>query len=115
MLALLAGVHDEQRRVLLGGGEKYIARHHERGKLTVRESVNHLVDPSGWFLELSPLAGLGTRDPIGGGMVTGIGVISDVECVVIANDPTVRGGSLSPTSVKKQELVSHPIAASEKL
>jgi acyl-CoA carboxylase subunit beta len=61
-----------------------------------------LLDPGGWFLELSPLAGWGTGDPVGGGLVSGIGVVAGVECVIVANDPTVRGGTLTATSVKKQ-------------
>ena len=57
--------------------------------------------PGSPFLELSPLAGWGTDDPLGGGLVTGIGVVGGVECVVIANDPTVKGGALDPTAVAK--------------
>jgi acyl-CoA carboxylase subunit beta len=88
--------------VLAGGGEKYVARHRERGKLLIRERIELLLDPGGWFLELSPLAGWGTEDPVGGGLVSGIGVVSGVECMIIGNDPTVRGGTLTSTSVKKQ-------------
>jgi len=102
MAALLADVVAAQDEALAGGGEKYVARHRERGKLLVRERVDLLVDPGAWFLELSPLAGWGTGDPVGGGLVTGVGVVSGVECMVIANDPTVRGGSLTATSVRKQ-------------
>jgi len=86
----------------LGGGEKYVARHRERGKLPVRERIDLLVDREGWFLELSPLAGWGTTDPLTGGLVTGIGVVAGAECVITANDPTMRGGTLTATSVKKQ-------------
>ena len=102
MVALLDQVTAAQAQVLLGGGERYVARHHERGKLLVRDRVDLLVDQDSWFLELSPLAGWGTIDPIGGGLVTGIGVVSGVECVISANDPTVRGGTLNRTSVTKQ-------------
>jgi acetyl-CoA carboxylase carboxyltransferase component len=78
-----------------------IARHRARGKLLPRERIALLLDPEAAFLELSPLAGWGTDDPLGGGMVTGIGRVSGVECVISANDPTVKGGSLSPTSIAK--------------
>jgi acyl-CoA carboxylase subunit beta len=102
MLALLEEVQAAGEQVLAGGGEKYVARHRERGKLLIRERIELLLDPGGWFLELSPLAGWGTEDPVGGGLVSGIGVVSGVECMIIGNDPTVRGGTLTSTSVKKQ-------------
>ncbi len=102
MTELLAELDDLRLRVLAGGGEKYTRRHQERGKLLVRERVDLLVDPDAWFLELSTYAGWGTDDPLGGGLVAGVGVVSGVECAILANDPTVRGGSISPTSVKKQ-------------
>jgi acetyl-CoA carboxylase carboxyltransferase component len=102
MAALLDDVEQALVRSTEGGGPRYVERHRERGKLLVRERVELLVDREGWFLELSPLAGWGTSDPLGGGLVTGIGVVSGVECVISANDPTVRGGTLTATSVKKQ-------------
>jgi acyl-CoA carboxylase subunit beta len=102
MLALLEEVQAAGEQVLAGGGEKYVARHRERGKLLIRERIELLLDPGGWFLELSPLAGWGTEDPVGGGLVSGIGVVSGVECMIVGNDPTVRGGTLTSTSVKKQ-------------
>lgn len=101
MLGLLQDMLDAQAKVLEGGGPKYVGRHRERGKLLVRERVDLLLDRDSPFLELSPLAGWGTDDPLGGGMVAGIGVICGVECVVSANDPTVRGGTSSPTTVAK--------------
>ncbi|HEY1282295.1 MAG TPA: carboxyl transferase domain-containing protein [Acidimicrobiales bacterium] len=101
MEALLHDVMVEQARVVEGGGPKYVGRHRERGKLLVRERIDLLVDQEAWFLELSPLAGWGTDDPLGGGLVTGIGVVSGVECLIAANDPTVLGGSLGPTAVTK--------------
>lgn len=78
-----------------------VTRHRGRGKLLPRERIQLLVDPSSPFLELSTLAGWGSDDPLGGGMVTGIGWVNDIECVVIANDPTVKGGSQGPTSGRK--------------
>ncbi|MCX7619932.1 MAG: acyl-CoA carboxylase subunit beta, partial [Acidimicrobiales bacterium] len=101
MTRLLAVVHDAQSKLLDGGGPKYVLRHRERGKLLVRERIDLLLDPGSPFLELSPLAGWGTDDPLGGGIVTGIGLIEGVECVISANDPTVRAGTSSPTTVAK--------------
>ena len=90
-----------QEQVLAGGGEAKVARHRTRGKLLVRERIDRLVDRDSAFLELSPLAGWGTDDPLGGGIVTGIGVVEGVECVIGGNDATVKGGAQSPTSVHK--------------
>jgi acetyl-CoA carboxylase carboxyltransferase component len=101
MLALLDEVHAVEATVLEGGGPKYVERHRERGKLLVRERIELLVDQDSPLLELSTLAGHGTFDPVGGGCVTAIGRVSGVECVISANDPTVRGGSSSPTTVQK--------------
>lgn len=101
MAALLDEVLKEQRHVVSGGGEQYVERHRQRGKLLPRERIELLLDRDAPFLELSPLAGWGTTNPVGGGVVTGIGVASGVECMLIANDPTVRGGSQSPTTVAK--------------
>jgi acyl-CoA carboxylase subunit beta len=84
-----------------GGGETYVARHHARGKLLARERVELLVDRDAPFLELSATAAWGTDFPVGASVVTGIGVVEDVECVVIANDPTVRGGAVNPYTLKK--------------
>jgi acetyl-CoA carboxylase carboxyltransferase component len=84
-----------------GGGEKYVARHRQRGKLMVRERIELLLDRDAPFLELSPLAGWGTEYPLGSGVVTGIGVVSGVECVVLANDPTVKGGAINPITLDK--------------
>lgn len=78
-----------------------VARHRARGKLLPRERIALILDTDAPFLELSPLAGWGTGDALGAGLVTGIGVISGVECMVSANDPTVKGGSQSPTTVAK--------------
>jgi acetyl-CoA carboxylase carboxyltransferase component len=101
MLAALDDIAEIQRQVPLAGGERYIERHRGRGKLLVRERIELLVDPGSALLELSPLAGYQTGDPLGGGVVTAIGVIAGIECVIVANDATVRGGSQSPTTVKK--------------
>ena len=78
-----------------------VARHRARGKLLPRERIGLLLDRGSAFLELSPLAGWGTDDAVGAGLVTGIGRIHGVECMVSANDPTVKGGSQSPITVTK--------------
>ncbi|MGH3658250.1 MAG: acyl-CoA carboxylase subunit beta, partial [Micromonosporaceae bacterium] len=101
MLAKLAEVEAEHARALGGGGEKYVTRHHKRGKLLPRERIELLLDPDSPFLELSPLAGWGSDYPVGASLVTGIGVVEGVECLVTANDPTVRGGASNPWTVKK--------------
>jgi acetyl-CoA carboxylase carboxyltransferase component len=98
----LIAEHDRQLALVnQGGGEKYIARHRQRGKLLCRERVELLVDPDSPLLELSPLAAWGTDFPVGAGLFTGVGVVEGVECVIIANDPTVRGGTSTTATVKK--------------
>ncbi|MFT7838649.1 carboxyl transferase domain-containing protein [Saccharothrix sp. BKS2] len=101
LLGKLAELDAEHARALAGGGPKYTERHHRRGKLLARERIELLVDPDGPFLELSPLAAWGTDHPLGASVVTGIGVVEGVECVVVANDPTVRGGASNPWTLRK--------------
>lgn len=108
MLDALAQVDALAEQVTRGGGSadldknaRTIQRHRDRQKLLPRERIDLLLDEASPFLELSPLAGHGTDDPLGGGVVTGIGTISGTECMIVANDPTVKGGSQSPTSVSK--------------
>jgi acetyl-CoA carboxylase carboxyltransferase component len=90
-------------RARQGGGEKYMARHREQGKMPVRDRIAALLDPDTPFLELSALAANGMYDDEapGAGMVTGIGRIQQRECMIIANDATVKGGSYLPMTVKK--------------
>jgi 3-methylcrotonyl-CoA carboxylase beta subunit len=85
------------------GDDRSIARHRERGKLPVRERIDRLVDPGSAFLELNALAadGLYEGDAPGAGIVTGIGRVEGVECVIVANDATVKGGTYYPMTVKK--------------
>lgn len=87
----------------LGGGEKARTRHVDRGKLLPRDRVNSLLDPGSPFLELSPLAANGLYDDQcpGAGMISGIGRVSGRECVIVANDATVKGGTYYPMTVKK--------------
>ncbi len=101
MLELLAQHDVEVDKALAGGGEAYVARHRARGKLTARERVELLVDPGSPFLELSSLAAWGSSFHVGASIVTGIGVVEGIECVVIAHDPTVRGGTMNPYTLKK--------------
>nr|WP_258574616.1 carboxyl transferase domain-containing protein [Actinomadura parmotrematis] len=101
MLAKLADLEAEHAKALAGGGEKYVARHHGRGKLLARERIELLLDPDAPFLELSPLAAWGSDFPVGASVITGIGVVEGVECMIVANDPTVRGGSSNPWTVRK--------------
>ena len=87
----------------LGGGERARERHVARGKLLPRERVDALLDPGSPFLELSPLAADGMYDgeAPAAGIITGIGRVSGRECVVVANDATVKGGTYYPMTVKK--------------
>ena len=108
MLDALAEIDALTARVTGGGGSedpeknaRTIARHRSREKLLPRERIDLLLDEASPFLELSTLAGYGTDDALGGGIVTGIGTVSGTECMIVANDPTVKGGSQSPTSVAK--------------
>ena len=91
---------DEARR---GGGEKYTARHREQGKMPVRDRIAGLLDPNTPFLELSPLAANEMYDgeAPAAGIVTGIGRVQQRECLIIANDATVKGGTYFPITVKK--------------
>ncbi|WP_235834837.1 acyl-CoA carboxylase subunit beta [Actinomadura logoneensis] len=101
MLGKLAELDAEHAKALAGGGDKYVQRHRGRGKLLARERIELLLDPDSPFLELSPLAAWGSDFPVGASVVTGIGVVEGVECLIVANDPTVRGGASNPWTVKK--------------
>ena len=102
-LALVDDLRARLGRVEEAGGERYVERHHARGKLLARERIQRLIDPDGAFLELSPLAadGVYDEDVPAAGIVTGIGRVSGRECVIIANDATVKGGSYYPLTVRK--------------
>src|SRR5438094_7015279 len=116
MEQLVAEVRERTAQVVLGGGEKAVERHRSRGKLTARERIDRLVDPGSAFLELSALAAwdLYDGDAPGAGIVTGIGVIEGSECVVVANDATVKGGTYYPLTVKKH-LRAQAVAAQNRL
>ena len=100
MLAKIASLHEEQTKAV-NAGAKYVERHHARGKLTARERIELLLDEGSAFLELMPLAAWGTDFPVGASLVVGIGVVEGVECLISANDPTVKGGALNPYSLRK--------------
>lgn len=89
--------------VKLGGGKEAVAKHKARGKLTARERIEALLEPGSAFLEFSTLAAwdMYENQAPGAGIVTGIGVISGVECVIVSNDATVKGGTYYPMTAKK--------------
>jgi acetyl-CoA carboxylase carboxyltransferase component len=92
----------ELKRSTLGGGEKYVQRHIERGKLLPRERVELLLDEGSYFLEIAPLAGIGIGDEAPGARVIGgIGLVSGRECLIIANEATAKGGSTSEAGLWK--------------
>jgi acyl-CoA carboxylase subunit beta len=104
MLAALDELDAVVDTVLAEGGAKSVDRHHSRGKLTARERVDLLLDEDAPFLEIGALAGAHEPDLTtpGAGLVCGVGAVSGVECVLVANEPTVKGGSLTPIGVTKQ-------------
>src|SRR3954462_10626072 len=103
MRGLVAELHEKLNLVAGGGGKVSRARHTSRGKMLARQRVDLLVDPGTAFLELSPLAasGLYGGDVHSASVITGVGRVSGRECVVVANDATVKGGTYYPITVKK--------------
>ncbi|HYT75170.1 MAG TPA: carboxyl transferase domain-containing protein [Vicinamibacterales bacterium] len=103
MAALVVELRDRTARVRKGGGEKYLQRHREQGKLPVRDRIAGLLDAGSAFLELSPLAAwdLYDNDAPAAGIITGIGRVSGREVLIVANDATVKGGTYYPMTVKK--------------
>jgi 3-methylcrotonyl-CoA carboxylase beta subunit len=103
MRALAAELQARRAQAALGGSEKSRERHVSRGKLLPRDRVMNLVDPGSPFLELSPLAayGLYGGDVHAAGIITGIGRVEGRECMIVANDATIKGGSYHPMTVKK--------------
>ncbi|KAF3903511.1 hypothetical protein AA313_de0200059 [Arthrobotrys entomopaga] len=117
MKALTSSLDTLHARISLGGPEKHRQKNVERGKMLVRDRISALLDPGSSFLELSQLAGYqlyeGEEVPAGG-IVTGIGRVSGVECMIVANDSTVKGGTYYPITVKKH-LRAQQIAQENKL
>ncbi|MDE2402054.1 MAG: methylcrotonoyl-CoA carboxylase [Burkholderiales bacterium] len=103
MQALIDDLNAQLARIALGGGEGPRAKHLARGKLLPRDRVEMLLDPGTPFLEIAPMAGLNlhNNDAPGGGLIAGIGRVSGVECMIVCNDATVKGGTYYPITVKK--------------
>ena len=103
MEALVEEFKSRVEEVKKGGGEKSLARHRSRGKLSARERIQKLVDPQSSFLEFSTLAAWDMYEGAApsAGVITGIGLIKGVECLIVANDATVKGGTYFPMTVKK--------------
>ncbi len=116
MSGLVAELRERTTQVAQGGGERAVERHRSRGKLTARERIDRLVDPDTAFLELNALAAWDLYDgqAPSAGIVTGIGVVEGRECVLVANDATVKGGSYFPLTVKKH-LRAQEVAAQNRL
>ncbi len=100
-LGKLAELESALAQINAGGGPKYVERHRRRGKLMARERIELLLDRDAPFLEIGALAAWGTDFALGGSMICGIGVVSGVECVIVANEPTIRGGSINPYGARK--------------
>jgi len=116
LLEKIEGLRQKLEEIKAGGGDRAVALHRERGKMTARERIDYVLDPGSPFLELSALAGhelYGFSVPAGG-MVTGIGRIAGVETIIVANDATVKGGAYVPVTVKKH-LRAQQIAAENRL
>ncbi|MBI5718906.1 MAG: methylcrotonoyl-CoA carboxylase [Burkholderiales bacterium] len=103
MRFLVADLNAKLAKIAEGGGAAALAKHQARGKLPPRERVEMLLDPDTPFLEIAPLAGLDMYDNAapGAGMIAGIGRVSGVECLIVCNDATVKGGTYYPITVKK--------------
>ena len=103
MRALVDDLNTRLLRVVQGGGAAARAKHLARGKLLPRDRVEMLLDPDTPFLEVAPLAALEMYkgDAPGAGLIAGIGRVSGVECMVVCNDATVKGGTYFPMTVKK--------------
>ncbi|MBB3046992.1 3-methylcrotonyl-CoA carboxylase beta subunit [Litorivivens lipolytica] len=116
MQALVDDLREKIAQISQGGGEKYQKRHTERGKLLPRERINALLDPGSPFLELSQLAAWEVYDDYvpAAGIITGVGRVAGQECMIVANDATVKGGSYYPLTVKKH-LRAQSIAAENNL
>src|SRR5580658_7343709 len=100
-LAAIAALDEQLDLARAGGGEVYAQRHRARGRMLARERIEQLADRDSPLLELSGLAAWGTGFAVGGSIITAIGVVSGVECVLIAHDPTVRGGTMNPYTLRK--------------
>ncbi|KAG5986091.1 hypothetical protein E4U43_005670 [Claviceps pusilla] len=117
MAALTAQMAALTRKIQRGGPDKAREKHLARNKMLPRDRITALIDPGTTFLELSPLAGYNLypeAEVPAGGIITGIGVVEGVRCVIVANDSTVKGGTYYPITVKKH-LRAQAIAEENKL
>jgi 3-methylcrotonyl-CoA carboxylase beta subunit len=116
MEGLVSDLRNQMDRAAAGGGDTARARHTARGKLLPRDRIDQLLDPGTAFLELSPLAAHDMYDNEApcAGIITGIGRVSGVECVIVCNDATVKGGTYYPVTVKKH-LRAQEVAAENRL
>jgi 3-methylcrotonyl-CoA carboxylase beta subunit len=116
MIELVSDLQQTARRIREGGGETARARHVARGKMLPRERIDALIDPLSPFLEIGPFAALGMYDDevSCAGVIAGIGRVSGRECMIVANDATVKGGTYFPITVKKH-LRAQEIAAQNRL
>ncbi len=110
----IAEVAEQHAITLSAGGEKAVARHRTRGRMLARERIELLIDVDAAFVELSPLAAYGTRFHVGASVVTGFGVVEGVEVAIIAPEPTVRGGTSNPYTLRKM-LRLQEVAAANRL
>jgi acetyl-CoA carboxylase carboxyltransferase component len=101
MAQRLAELDELLERTRAGGGPKYVERHRSRSKLLPRERIELLLDRDTAFLELQPFMAAHTHFHVGASIVCGVGVVEGVECVLVANDPTVRGGTSNPYTLRK--------------
>jgi len=115
---LVFQLNERLKKIHLGGGEKKIASHHKKGKLTARERIDYLIDNPAEFLEIGAFAAEGMYQEQGGcpsaGVVTGIGKVSEKQCMIVANDATVKAGAWFPMTAKKN-LRAQEIAIENKL
>ena len=111
----LSDLRSRFAKVKLGGGQKSIEKHHSNGKMTARERIDYLLDPKSKFIEIGAFAGDGMYESQGGcpsgGVVVKIGYVKGKQCIVVANDATVKAGAWFPITAKKnlraQEIAHH--------
>jgi len=107
MMAAVEALRSELSRSTTGGGDLYVKRHIQRGKLLPRERVEALLDHGSYFLEVAPLAGIGMEgEHPGAGSIGGIGIVSDRQCMIVANEATVKGGAVSEIGQIKNRRLS---------
>ena len=103
---LCSQLKSKAKKTMLGGGEKKIEDQHQKGKLTARERIDYLIDKNSYFLEVGLFVGDGMYKEQGGcpsgGVITGIGFVKGRQCVIVANDATVKAGAWFPITAKKK-------------